>query len=152
MKHERGYSTQWQEKQMKTFTAKKYQQLVGIFFCQLWFYVLQSLTSNQNLKMVSHKDETLQRTWTDVYREGEHDNICHRKRDKREAGDGGTMLTLNVSHSYTRLQKKAPGFRHPNEVLKIARNNASKLFTDGCGCFVPRSNNVSVQLKCLHHD
>lgn len=79
---------------MQTFTAKKERQLVFFLFlfsCQLWFYMLQSLTTTLIKKMRSHNDnkQALQRRWTDVYHEGDLDNKCYKEqRDKQEVGDG----------------------------------------------------------------
>lgn len=51
------------------------------------------------------------------------------------------MMTLNVSH----CPKKAPGFRHLDEVLKSHAKNISKLLSDGHRWFFRHSNSVSVQ-------
>ena len=60
MKQERGYSTQWQEKKRnaKTFTAKK---VTGFFFCQLWFYMLQSHNDLNHKLKGGHEDNKQRR-------------------------------------------------------------------------------------------
>lgn len=71
---------------MQTFTAKKVtttHDFFSFFFsCQLWFYMLQCLTTIliENLKMASQNEnkQALQRRWTDMYHRGDRDNRCYK--------------------------------------------------------------------------
>lgn len=100
MKQERGYSTQWQKKKRN---AKHSQQKNLFFFCQLWFYMLQSHND------LNHKLKGGQQTGGEL--------TCTMTLTTNAMREKGTVrLTLNVSH--TRLPKrKAPDCRHPDEVL-----------------------------------
>lgn len=150
----RLHYTMARKNKMQTFTAKKVTKTHVFFLSALVLYVAVFHNNLKNLKMSSHNDnkQALRRRWSDVYCEGDCDNgYCKERGTKKEVGDNETRRWMCLDPSLVcplSLEKKE---KQKHQILgiqmrySIARNNISKLFTDGHGWFFPHSNSVSVQ-------
>lgn len=130
MKHERGYSTQWQGKTKCKHSQQKKSNnnscffflfFFSFFFCQLWFYMLQSLTTTliKNLRwfhiMTTNRRYRGGLTCTmrvTVTTKAVRERGQRGSRKQRDKNDFWVMSTLNVSHSHTRLPCPNPPKKH----------------------------------------
>lgn len=153
-------STQWQEKQMQTFTAKKGTSFFfHVFFPRSTLVLCCSLFWRlyRNIKMVSHKDneQALQELNRHVpwgWRHYEERN----KKTKEEAEDNNERTSVTPTLNVFSLPH-SPAKKIKHQILGIhmrywiARNNESKLFTDGHCCFLS-SQQQCLCATCLHQD
>lgn len=120
----KGYSTQWQRNtRCKHSQQRSHDNSFFSFLALVFFFLLQSsnnMTTNRRCRQVNERVLWL----TNKLQEGKKNGDKEGKRHKSEScvnDDSAPMLTCPKLN-----QKKAPDFRHPDEVIKKKKNAQSR--------------------------